>query len=134
MCGKSVGVVLLENPVGSGVISKAQFADEVAIIFGLDLPKKRQAYADSSFKQEISDNLAAVDGKTVYLRHESSRVTLTGDEGSFCRFVEVDHAGKKLTLLLENPAGCDVSGYAKQVIVFSRYFTLIFVAYNSRAR
>ena len=86
--GKSVGVVLLENPAGSGLISKAQLAEEVANVFGLDATKKRQVFADASLKQEIGDNLAPLDGKTVYLRHETSRVTLSGDDGaSFCRFV-----------------------------------------------
>ncbi len=81
---------MLENPVGSGLISKAQLADEVATVFGLDPTRKRQIFADGSLREEIGDNLSAVDRKTVYVRHETSRVTLNCDEGSVCRFFDVE--------------------------------------------
>ena len=114
--GKQVGVVFLENPVGAGLISKSQLVDEVSTVFGLDPNQKRTIFLDAQLKQEISDNLAALSGKIVYVSHETSRMTLSGDEGaSFCRFVELEHSGKKATLLLENPSGCDVTQYAVQV-------------------
>ena len=111
-----VGVVLLENPVGSGLISKSQLVDEVSTVFGLDPNKKRAVFSDGQFREEISDNLAALVGKIVYVRHETSRVTLSaGDGASLCRFVDVEHNGKKATVLLENPAGSSVAKYASQV-------------------
>jgi hypothetical protein len=120
-----VGVVLLENPVGSGLISKAQLVDEISTLFGLDPYKKQSVFADSSLKQEISDNLATLDGKVVFIRHETSRVAVTCDEGSVCRFFEVEHGGKKATILIENPSGCNVAQYAAQVLAFFFFRTII---------
>ncbi len=110
-----VGVVLLENPIGSGLISKSQLVDEVATVFGLDPNKKRAIFSDGQLRQEISDNLASLHGKVVYVRHETSRVTVSGDGVSLCPFVDVEHGGKKATLLLENPVGSSVAQYATQV-------------------
>jgi hypothetical protein len=78
--GKSVGVVLLENPVGSGVIGKSQLAEEISTVFGLDPTRKRPIFIDSSFKNQVSDNLASLDGQVptvlvkVYL-HSPMHVT-----------------------------------------------------------
>ena len=116
---------MLENPVGSGLISKAQLVDEISTLFGLDPYKKQSVFADSSLKQEISDNLATLDGKVVFIRHETSRVAVTCDEGSVCRFFEVEHAGKKATILIENPSGCNVAQYAAQVLAFFFFITII---------
>jgi hypothetical protein len=114
--GKQVGVVFLENPLGTGMISKSQLLEEVLTVFGLDPHQKRALYLDARSTQEISENLIALCGKIVYLSHETSQVTVSGVEGSsFCRFVELEHSGKKATLLLENPAGCEVTQYAVQV-------------------
>ena len=106
---------MLENPIGSGLISKSQLVDEVATVFGLDPNKKRALFSDGQLRQEISDNLATLHGKVVYVRHETSRVTVSGDGASLCPFVNVEHGGKKATLLLENPVGCNVAQYATQV-------------------
>ena len=114
--GKQAGVVLLESPVGGGVISRPQLSEEISTVFGVDPTRKRQIFADASFKEEIGDNVAALDKKTVFVRHgEATRATLSCDEGSVCPFVDVEHGGKKATILLENPAGYSVSNYASQV-------------------
>ena len=115
--GKQAGVVLLESPVGSGFISRPQLAEEISTVFGIDPTRKRQIFADASFKEEICDNVASLDKKTVYVRHgDASRATLTCDEGSVCPFVDVEHGGKKATILLENPVGFSVCNYASQVL------------------
>ena len=106
------------------MLSKSQLVDEVSTVFGLDPNQKRTIFLDAQLKQEISDNLATLSGKIVYVSHETSRMTLSGDEGaSFCRFVELEHSGKKATLLLENPAGYDVTQYAVQVKFVELYKT-----------
>jgi len=97
-----VGVVLLENPIGSGLISKSQLVDEVATVFGLDPNKKRAIFSDGQLRQEISDNLASLHGKVVYVRHETSRVTVSGDGVSLCPFVDVEHGGKNATQVRHN--------------------------------
>ena len=114
--GKQAGVVLLESPVGSGFISRTQLSEEISTVFGIDPTRKRQIFADASFKEEIGENVAALDGKTVFVRHgDASRATLTCDDGSVCPFVDVEHGGKKATILLENPAGYSVCNFASQV-------------------
>jgi hypothetical protein len=107
-----VATVILANPHNGNSLSYNQPCDEVKNVLGIT------ASTVKLFKKEVEvsqTNVNAMLGKTL------TTGPLTTDSfdaisGTACPFVDVKFEKNVGTLLLENPAGCDVTSYANEVL------------------
>ena len=124
MFGSGAGVVLLENPVGANKIATVQrLAEEVGNVFAAANNIVVELFSDPGCTEPLKELKT---GETVFAKaRDNGSVKPSvkqGVPGSCCKFVTLENGpgGKKATLLLENPVGCDLTSYAKDVakIVF----------------
>ena len=107
-----VATVLLENPHNGNMLSYNQLCDEARNVLGITSPKQK-FFLNGVDASEINEN--TIIGKTL----STDRVTtdrLNAIAGIACPFIEVEYKNKIGTLLLENPAGCEVIVYANEVL------------------
>jgi len=111
--GNQVGVVLLENPVGSNTITTpTQLLQEVEGLFGQGV---KRLFKDKEGQIEVREVSAATSGQTLYTS-SGSPVSVAGS-GCCCPWVDIESGQKTVaTLLLENPKGSPITQYSGQAL------------------
>ena len=111
---QKVATVLLENPCNANnCLSYNQLCEEVKAAFDIHSSSNKLYHG----RMEISQgNMDAIVGKTLTTEPITADNIFSAIKGSACPFVDITHAKKSATLLLENPVGNDVTDYANEII------------------
>ncbi len=130
------GVVLLENPVGRNQLQTC--GDLLAQTCDLFNQRDLEIFDDGKLLKP-SAKCSDLRGTTIVARRkeDSSPAKAQSLQGSSCKFVTaVDAKGTKGTVLLENPAGSDLSRYAASSVraVFGSKDGFAFMGKNKKAK
>ena len=105
---KADGTVLLENPAHENEISAEQLRREIEILFGLygiDIEVWVAGEETSLFSVQ---DIGYLHKKTLCVCRNgdgNNRSTFTSSSVPLCRFMNIDHKGKRATVLLDNVGG-----------------------------
>ncbi|ODN00370.1 Isoleucine--tRNA ligase, cytoplasmic [Orchesella cincta] len=98
------GTILLENPVGKRLLTVDELKSEVEALFAMY--GKQFRLSDDMGKDISAINADSLNRSTIYVCGvEDKKPAKTVENGPFTRFLNVEKAGKKATVLLENPIG-----------------------------